>query len=159
MKEVVLRHFFEGHATVDELAADAEGAFERRVDSAGAVFNQLHATPMAEDFAVSASHVAHLVEAVQAGQLSLDALDAICFCLEASDHFVWDTDTEDGERVADALFWLGTPEINYPLTPLVLEKVHRYLLTGENTFTTADAGSSTPRPQLTINRAYRDRDV
>ena len=159
MKELVLRHFFEGHASAHELAADAEGAFERRVDSAGTVFNRLRSTPMSEDFAVSASHVARLVEVVQAGQVSLDSLDAICFCLEASDHFVWDTDTEDGERVARALFWLGTPEINYPLTPLVLEKIRRYLLRGENTLTDADARTRVPRPHLTINRKYRDRDV
>jgi hypothetical protein len=56
----------------------------------------------------------------------------VCFCLEASDTFTWDTDTEPGNRVADAVFWLGTSEINFPLTSEVLAKIKQYVLTGEN---------------------------
>lgn len=43
--------------------------------------------------------------------------------------------------MADAVFWLGSPETNYPLTPAVLAKVRHYLLTSENTLTLADTRS------------------
>jgi hypothetical protein len=159
VKEIVLRHFFEGHGTVQDLAADAVGAFDRRTDSAGVVFSQLHAVPMPTDFPVSTQHILKLLAAVQAGNLDFDALDAICFCLEASDHFTWDADTPDGERVANTLFWLGTPEINYPLTSSVLAKVHHYLRTGEDTFNRDDLPPTGHRPRLrTVNQTRRDAD-
>ena len=160
MKEIVIQHFFEEHATVEELAADAVGAFDRRSDSAGTVFSELRATPMNPHFLVETSHIIRLVDAVQAGKLDLDALDAICFCLEASDHFTWDTDTPDGERVANGLFWLGSPEVNYPLTPSVIGKIRHYLVTGEETFTRNDLRPAGERPRLlTVNRMDRDADV
>ena len=160
MKEIVVQHFFEGHATVQELAADVAGAFDRRTDSAGAVFSQLRSTPMNHEFPVQSSHIFELVDAVRAGDLDLDALDAICFCLEASDHFTWDTDTTDGERIANALFWLGTPEINYPLTSAVINKIRHYLITGEETFTRDDLRPAAERPHLpTVNRMDRETDV
>ena len=160
MKEIVLQHFFEGHATVEELSADVTGAFTRHVDSAGTVFSQLNCIDMSHEFAVLPTHIAKLVDAVLAGDLSLDGLDAICFALEASDSFSWDTDTPDGERVAESLFWLGTPEINYALSPVVLNKIRLYLLTGENTLGPEDVGERGTGPHLlTVNRKQVDRDV
>lgn len=160
MKEIVIQHFFEGHATAEELEADAKGAFDRRTDSAGTVFSQLRAVTMNHDFPVTSRHIVKLVEAVQAQEVSLDALDAICFCIEASDHFTWDSDTTDGDRVAHSLFLLGTPEVNYPLTQSVLAKIHHYLLTGEERFTRDDLGARGERPRLlTVNEWNPDRDV
>ena len=160
MKEVVLRHFFEGHASAQELATDVAGAFDRRTDSAGTVFSQLHSLPMAHEFPVEPRHIVRLIDAVQAGVLDLDGLDAICFCLEASDHFIWDTETTEGDRVAGALFWLGTPEVNYPLTAAVIAKTRHYLLTGENTFTREDLRPTSDRPHLlTVNRTDRGPDA
>jgi hypothetical protein len=138
MNEIVLRRYFEGLASVEELAADTEMAFGRDTGSAGVVFSQLRVVTMDDDFEVTSAHVHSLVDAVRGGHLSLPALDAICFCLEASDAFHWDSQTTDGHRVADALFWLGTPEINYPLTPSVLEKIAHYLTTGERLLSAAD---------------------
>lgn len=160
VKEIVLQHFFEGHAAVEELATDTVGAFDRHTDSAGTVFSRLNAVPMNHEFPVTSQHIIKLIDAVQAEFLTLDALDAICFCLEASDHFTWDTDTVDGERVANSLFWLGTPEVNYPLTASVLTKVRHYLETGEGTFTRDDLGKPRPRPRLlSVNELHRDPDV
>ena len=97
--------------------------------------------PMAGTFEVVPTHVARLVDAVLTGGLSLEDLGTIVFCLEAySERWLWDTDTPEGERVANALFWLGAPEINFPLTPAVLSKIRRYLVEGENTLTEADLG-------------------
>lgn len=146
MKEIIVQHFFEGHATVEELAADVASAFDRQVDSAGTVFSRLNSVDMNHEFAVSTANIVKLVDAVLAGGLSLDELDTICFALEASDSFSWDSDTLDGERVAVSLFWLGTPEINYALTPAVLNKIRRYLVSGENTLGPEDVGEHGERP-------------
>jgi hypothetical protein len=79
-----------------------------------------------------------LIDGVQTGALGLRALDAICFALEASDEFEWDTDTPEGERVAQSLFWLGSPEVNYPLTAQVVEKIRYFVTSGVETFTRED---------------------
>lgn len=154
MKEIVIRHFFEGHATAAELAADAAGAFDRHTDSSGTVFSQLRATPMDRDFEVTPDHILSLVDAVLVRAVDLEALDAITFCVEASDKFAWDTDTESGDRVARALFLLGSPEINYPLTDVVLRKIRHLLLTGEDTFERADERARGPRPHVISQKSW-----
>ncbi len=160
MKEIVLQHFFEGYATVEELAADVAEAFDWHVNSAGTVLSRLNTIDVNHEFAVSPEHIGKLVDAVLVGDISLDGLDAICFALEASDAFSWDTDTCDGERVAESLFWLGGPEINYALTPAVLTKIRHYLLTGENTLGPEDVGDRGERAhRLRVNRKQLDRDV
>jgi hypothetical protein len=158
MKELTLRHFFEGHASAADLDRDAGGSMERRVDGNGTQFAQHRITDMAGEFTVTTEHMLRLVDAVISGELSFDALDAIAFCLEASDRFSWDIEEDNGDRIADALFWLGTPEINYPLTPNVLEKIRQYLLTGEKTLTRADTRQ---RPTIRETRQEKigERDV
>jgi hypothetical protein len=148
MREVILRLFFEGHATAEELARDVAGAAHRQTVAGGPTVSHVHIQDMAAEFSVESQHVLQLLDAVEAGALDLEALDAICFCLEASDHFTWDTDTTDGERVAESLFLLGTPEVNYPLTPIVLAKVRHYLRSGQHTFTREDLRPDGPRPYL-----------
>ena len=160
MKEIVIRHFFEGQATPADLAADAAGAFDRRTDSAGTVFSQLHATSMDRDFDVFPGHIVALVDAVLDGAIDLEELEAIAFCIEASDKFMWDTDTEAGERVARALFLLGAPEVNFPLTSAVLRKIRHLLETGEETFDDADNRPPGPRPHLLTEKSWhREPDV
>ena len=161
MKEAVLRAFLTGRASAQELAADVADAWDRRTDSAGTIFSRLRSVSTSGEFELRPDHLLRLLDAVTAGQLDLDALDAIAFCLEASDGFVWDADkTEDGRRVAEALFLLGAPEINYPLTPIVLGKIRHLLVTGEATFTRDDLAPQRPRPHLISERVWeRDQDV
>jgi hypothetical protein len=160
VKERVLQQFFEGQASVEDLAVDTVDAFTRRTDSAGTIHSRLHSEPSERELTVTAADVIKLVDAVLERALSLDALDAICFCLEASDSFAWDGDTIDGARVSNALFWLGTPEINYPLSPQVLFKIRHYLLTGERTFSNEDVRINSPRPKLlSVNQSKRALDV
>jgi hypothetical protein len=158
MKELTLRHFFEGHASAADLERDAAGSVERSVDGNGAQFAQHRITDMAGEFTVTTEHMLRLVDAVISGDLSSDAIDAIVFCLEASDRFIWDIEEDNGDRIADALFWLGTPEINYPLTPKVLQKIRQYLLTGEKTLTKADTRQQ-PTVRETLQEKIGERDV
>ena len=160
MKEIVIRHFFEGCAAAAELAAEAADALDRRTDSAGTVFSRLNMRPMESEFDLEPQHLVALVDAVLAGTIDLAALEAIAFAVEASDHFLWDTDTEGGDRVARALFLLGAPEINYPLTTVVLRKIKHLLESGEETFDAADQRPPEPRPHLISEKSWhRDPDV
>lgn len=128
----------QGYATAMELAHDLIGT--RSVSEPPGYRSSANYTVarMDREFAVRADHLVRLVDAVADGTLSLELLGDLCFCIEASDRFVWDTDTADGERVADAIFWLGTPEVNYPLTSVVLGKIRHYLVTGDNTLDKRD---------------------
>jgi hypothetical protein len=93
---------------------------------------------MPGEFTLRAAHLAALVDATLDGNLNLETLDAICAAIDVSDGFDWDTDTREGERISRALLLLTSPDINYPLTPIVLRKIRRYLLTGEDTLSRSD---------------------
>lgn len=125
--------FFNGTCSGPDLDRSWRDAFKVERDGAGQpTSRRLYSTPPAEEFWVEPWHCVALIDAVMAGEVSLETLDAVCFAVEASDAFGWDTEKPEGERVAEGLFLLGTPECNYPLTRTVLEKVRLYLLTGRN---------------------------
>ena len=139
MKEIVLRHFFEGYATAAELDADVPGTEVREGPKGGPYVIRYRVQRMDREFEVRSEHLIQLLDAAATGELQLDHLRVICSWMEGGmDTFLRNADTPDGERVAEALFWLGTPEINYPLTPTVLAKIRQFLATGENLLTAAD---------------------
>lgn len=146
MREIVLRHFFEGHASAAELAADARSGRVREGPEQGPHVYRFRVERMVQDFEVQPEHLVRLLDAVASGELPVDTASVVCDWLDGgNEHFLWDADTPHGERVAEALFWLGNPEINYPLTPAVLAKIRHYLLTGENQLTRADIRPTHPR--------------
>lgn len=93
---------------------------------------------ISEDFTVEPSHLVRLCDAVVAGQLPPEVLEPIGFGLIASDHFVWDGDTPEGSRVAEALYDWSSPEINFALTVETARKFRSRLLSGEDQFTRDD---------------------
>src|SRR5690349_19789441 len=112
MHQQTLRRFFEGNISAAELRADLAGT---RVEPDAGGFRtsaNYRVVAMAEEFAVRPEHPARLVEAAESNALSVDELGQVAFILEFStDQFRWDTDEPAGERVAEVLFWLGTPEV------------------------------------------------
>jgi hypothetical protein len=130
----VLRDFFLGTASAQELARDTEYAFVR----AGAHSSQLDMTDLGERFEVTAAHLARLCEAVASGDLPPNRLAAIGFAMMKSERFVWDAEQTEGARIAAALNDWATPEVNYALTPATAAKFGHRLLTGEDTFTLDD---------------------
>jgi hypothetical protein len=148
--EDILREFFVGKVTAAQVARDVSGSVERHVTSEGTIISRVRIRDMAANFALTSRHLLMLLDAVASGELSVEALDAVCFCIEASQRFDWNADKpgSDGERVSEALFLLGSQEVNYPLTPTVLAKVRHYLLTGENTLDSTDKRPRGPRPHL-----------
>jgi hypothetical protein len=117
-KEIVLRDFFLGRATIAELCADLKDA----VRNEGPV-QKYPILDMSEDYSVTCQDLIKLCDAVLAEELPPSALEPIGFCLIASDHFEWDSDDPDGEIVAETIADWAAPEINYPLT---LENVRMF---------------------------------
>lgn len=140
MHESVLRDFFSGKATAEQLARDLRGAIRplSRVSRyikikqlardwrAGAqsgpeVYRYIAIKDMKGTFQLARPMLISCCDAVLAGGLEPGMLQAIGFTLIASDTFDFPPEEDDLFRcvVAD---W-SAPEVNYPLT---LENVHRF---------------------------------
>ncbi|HBE72266.1 MAG TPA: hypothetical protein DDW52_29380 [Planctomycetaceae bacterium] len=125
MHEAILCDFFTGDADAETLANDLRGA----IISDGLV--ACHPiVNMDREFAVTASHLAALCDAILKNTISPDDLRAIGFCLIASEAFEWDADTTDGERVAEVCNHWSSPEVHFPLTLENVQKWKLYLETG-----------------------------
>lgn len=131
-REIVLLRFFRGEAAARDLAREVRTGIERLPPVGGARMTRHHVENMQEDFEVEPHHLVSLIDATLAGDLTAGDLEALAFLIEASDHFQWDADTPGGAQVAEGLFWMASPEINFPLTPSTLREIRQYLLTGEN---------------------------
>jgi hypothetical protein len=91
---------------------------------------------------VTGADIERLVAALEAGLLTEEQVGIAAWLLESGmQRLLWDTDTIDGERVADVLFWLGMPGINHPLTPGNLGAIRLFLRTGERTMSLAPRGA------------------
>jgi hypothetical protein len=124
VKERVLKEFFEGRASAEELAADLDGSIVRRGDDVV----EHHIADMAEQFALTPGHLVALCDAVLAGTVEPAYLETIGFGLVASDRFGWDTETPSGARLAEVAYDWAAPEVNYPLTLHNVAQWRRYLL-------------------------------
>jgi len=128
--EDVLRQFFEGGASAADLAHDLEGALV----ADGPSVTRHPIVDMVGAFEVQPHHLVRVCEAVLDGAIQPALLEAIGFCLVASDAFHWDSDSSDGGRVADVAYAWSAPEINYPLTHPNVGAWRRRLLGEEVSF-------------------------
>ena len=134
----LVRDVMIGSAPAHALAIQCGDAYVRQSSQS----RRLQWDNLQEEFAVSTQHLVLLCDAVIEGELPGDCLEAIAFGLIADDNFLWDTDTPEGDRIGETLYDWSAPEINYALTPGTLAKFRHRLLTGEDTFTRADHGTS-----------------
>lgn len=140
MHESVLRDFLIGAQSAAALKKDLVGAV---VQTSSNTFSQ-HVTPMKEDLIITRDHALRLCDAVLEGSLAPEDLEAIAFCIISSDQFRFEDDTPYNERVLDTLHDWDSPEINYVLSRVTVEKFRHRLLTGESTFTRADLTGQKP---------------
>ena len=138
MDASILKRFFVGTASAAELSAAAGELWQWTSSD----IRRLLWVELDEEFTVSVEHLVKLSDAVLDDALPADALAGIAFGLIADDHFLWDTDTPEGDRIGEALDDWSTPEINYPPTKGNIRKFRHLLLTGENTFVRADLKAS-----------------
>jgi hypothetical protein len=130
MHESVLRDYFTGETDAAALRADLSGA----VVATGPRSSSQHIVDMTADFELRPEHLVRLCDAVLSGELEPDDLEAIGFCLVASDHFIWDGDLPPGDVVAETVHDWSAPEINHKLTPDTVRKFRERLLTGKDLF-------------------------
>ncbi|BCR04528.1 hypothetical protein DESUT3_15970 [Desulfuromonas versatilis] len=133
MKEAILKDFFLGRVSPEALKKDLIGA----VESEGKISRQ-YIEDMDSEFEVKSAHLVRVCDAVLDGILDPMDLSTIGFCLMASDYFEFDTDTEDGARVADAAIDWADYLINYDLNKETTKKSKERLITGKNLFTEND---------------------
>jgi hypothetical protein len=138
----VLRAFFENQVSVADLLEDLNGT--RSALGADSVRHQM--TDTDSEFLVTTNHLLKLCDAVLTDQIPPGHLEWIGFGLVASDHFEWDTDTIDGERVGDTVIDWASPSTNYRLTMDTVRKFRHRLITGENTFDKSDFGTAGMSP-------------
>ena len=145
MRASVLRDFFLGRATGSQLAADLVGTtVQTGVDTF-----QHRMADLDQDFTVEPAHLVRLCDAVLAGELAPERLQEVAFGMIASDHFLWDTDTPEGELVANVLYPWSAPEVNYALTPVTVAKFRHWLVSGENTLGREDTTGRRGRGSVT----------
>lgn len=135
MHEEVLKRFFDGEASAKELAADLSGSLVERRDVTCHTVKD-----MRDDFEVRPEHLVRVCDAVLSGELEAEYLEAIGFCVVASDHFGYDTDTPEGDLAGETVLDWSAPRVNYPLTIENVRKYRERLVTGRNPFAAEGAG-------------------
>ena len=111
MHEEVLKRFLVGESSSKTLADDLVGSM---IESPGRTSHPI--TDMQTDFEVLPEHLIQLCDAVLDGEIEAKHLEAIGFCILASDHFEYDSDTREGNLVAETVADWSSPTINYALT-------------------------------------------
>ncbi len=135
MYEEVLMRFFLGKASVRELAHDLAGSL---VEGRDVTYHPIK--DMSDDFEVRPEHLVRACDAVLSGEIGAKYLEAIGFCVVASDHFEYDTDTPGGALVGETVLDWSKPIVNYPLTIENVRKFRERLVTGRNPFAAEGAG-------------------
>ncbi len=135
MHESILKDYFLDLIDESRLTDDLEGS----VVQTSLVVITHYVNPMDSDFQVELIHLVKLCDAVLSGKLNAEYLELIGYCLVASDHFFWEEESKSGELIAETAYDWSSPEINYPLKVENVEKFRERLITGEDTFTKADA--------------------
>jgi hypothetical protein len=133
MKEDILRDFFDGNASPQELKEDIEGSVESLSKT-----ERHHIEDMSGEYNVTAKHLVSVCDKVIDGYLDPMDLHIIGFCLMSSNHFQFNTDEVDGSRVADAAIDWSDYLANYKLTIETAKKFKERLLSGTNLFTDED---------------------
>ena len=120
MRESVLAKFLSGEISAALLRLELVNVIGTNTLQAG----KNMVLDLSFDLEISRDHLIRLCETFLKGDINSDQLEAIAFFLIGSDHFVWNSDLNEGELVAEILFDWSAPEINYVLTE---ENVSRYL--------------------------------
>lgn len=135
MRELILRDFFLGRVDAGALSRDLDASIvDRGPNEAGVLIEDLEGG----EHKVVVADLLKVCDAAVAGHLAPWKLEAVGFCLVASDYFQYDRDEPEGEVITTVIHLWASPQVNYPLTVKNVSRARHLLLTGENTFTEAD---------------------
>src|SRR6185295_18341385 len=105
MREITLKEFFAGNLNAVALSTDLEGSLVT-----SGIVTKHPIEDMDETFVVWPEHLTRSCEAVLSGYITPRALQAIGFCVVASDNFEYDTDTPEGDLVGETLMDWSAPD-------------------------------------------------
>lgn len=129
MTEKTLKEYFEGKISTDKLNDDLKDT----VSGNGVVsYYDIEEYRSDAKFTVTTKQIIQLCHDVLNENIRLEDLKTIAFCLEASDYFVYDSETPDGNKVQDFILNWTSPEINTPTTIGYVQYCAYYLETGEH---------------------------
>jgi len=134
MREQILKQFFAEKVGAKVLAEDLVDSMITTGDVTKHPIEE-----MRESFQVRPEHLVRLCDAVLCDDIKPQYLQAIGFCIVASDNFEYDTDIAEGNLVGETVLDWSAPIINYPLTKKNVEKFRQRLVTGEDCFPLGDA--------------------
>jgi hypothetical protein len=138
MKETDLRSFFEGSLSANDLALALDKArLDEPINGAPLLVEQIE--PTEEPFEVTAVHLNLILKAALAREIKEMDLVNLAFILLYSEHYTWNGETEDGERVSTTVFDWDASDENFALSRNNLKKWQTYLHTGEYKFTNEEA--------------------
>lgn len=135
MHEKTLRDFFLDRTSAEALSRDLDGSIVMKGKNEAGIKLSLLGDG---NFELTPEHLLRICDAVKKGVIEPWKLEAIGFCLVASDYFEWDAEVPEQARVNEVIHLWAAPQVNYPLTVKNVSKAARFLATGENTFTSDD---------------------
>lgn len=125
MKETILKEFFEEKVNDHVLVSDLMHTSSTVDDVTHFWIEDMHTV-----FRVSPSHLVRLCDSALTGNLQLRHLRVIGFCLQASETFEWDENTEEGRKVADMVSVIASQESINELNKKDILMLKELLLSG-----------------------------
>lgn len=128
MTEQKLKEYFESNLTADQLALDLKYSQQKT----GYDTTTIYIDNIKEgEFEISIEHIIKLLDDTISNKLRPIDLNTIGFALMTSDYFIWNGESETGERISNVIFEIDNPEIGFDLTIKNIQLWKEYLLTGE----------------------------
>jgi hypothetical protein len=128
MTEDTLKQYFDGLTSITKLYMDVDGS-ETKVTYDTTEVNVIQLNNLG-NYIVTTSHLLKLCNAAIEGSLKFEHLTTIAFALEFSEYFIWDSNTINGDIVANVINDWCNPEINFSITIENLNHWKTYLETG-----------------------------
>jgi hypothetical protein len=128
MTESILKEYFENKISTEFLSADLNGSIEKLTYDT----SQINVVEMESDseFEIKKTHLNKILNDTLNRNLTFNNLKTIASGLMFSEYFIWDSDSEIGNRIATIIVELDNTEINFPISTENLKLWKEYLESG-----------------------------
>jgi len=128
MTESILKEYFEDKISSEFLSTDLNGSIKKLTYDT----SEISVIEMNSDseYKVESQHLNKILTDTLNGNLTFDNLKTIASGLMFSEYFIWDSETNIGERVANIIFELDNAGIGFPITTENIKLWKEYLESG-----------------------------
>jgi hypothetical protein len=128
MTESTLKEYFENKISSEFLSADLNGSIEKLTYDT----SQINVVKMESDseFEIKKTHLNKILNDALNRNLTFNNLKTIASGLMFSEYFIWDSNSEIGNRIATIIVELDNTEINFPISTENLKLWKEYLESG-----------------------------